>query len=114
MLYDEEGRPYVEPPILPEDFNTFWIVADYRRMYGLHWKMQRKIKRLGEKNCQMANYNFFMRHKLQELLAVTKKLAKRINDIDKEDLLAIYDADCVAYPGKKRGKQKNDGQEKER
>lgn len=108
MLYDEEGRAYVERPILPEDINTFWIVADYRRMYNQQANMERKIKQLAEKNSQMSHYNFFMRGKLKELYILTKKLVKQMRmqgiDISDTDLTAIFDAACVVFPKKKAGR----------
>ena len=52
MLYDEEGRAYVECPIIPEEQNLLYIVKDYRRMYNEYWKMQKRIKRLQESNTE--------------------------------------------------------------
>jgi hypothetical protein len=40
MLYDEEGRVYVEPPLIPEEQHLMYIVKDYRRMYGEYWKLK--------------------------------------------------------------------------
>ena len=34
MLYDEEGKAYIEPPLIPEEQNLLYIVKDYRRMYN--------------------------------------------------------------------------------
>jgi hypothetical protein len=107
MLFDEDGQAYVEPPLLPEDTNVFWIVADYRRMYDTQKKMHRKMKKLAEKNSQMAHYNFFMRGRFIELVALTKRLAKELESrgykLSSEDRTAIFDADCIATPKKKAG-----------
>lgn len=58
MLYDEEGRAYVEHPIIPDEQNLMYIVKDYRRMYNTHWAMQAKIKKLQENNIKMSNRCF--------------------------------------------------------
>ena len=58
MLYDEEGKAYIEPPLIPEEQNLLYIVKDYKRMYNEYWKMQNHIKRLQETNTMLANRCF--------------------------------------------------------
>ena len=58
MLYDEEGKAYIEPPLIPEEQNLLYIVKDYRRMYNTHWAMQAKIKKLQENNTMLGNRCF--------------------------------------------------------
>ena len=58
MLYNEEGKAYVEPPLIPEEQNLLYIVKDYRRMYNTHWAMQAKIKKLQENNTMLGNRCF--------------------------------------------------------
>lgn len=49
MLYDEKGRPYVEPPLIPEEQHVFNIVKDYRRMYYEYHKLKDKVERNKER-----------------------------------------------------------------
>ena len=66
------------------------------------------MKKLAEKNSQMAHYTFFMRGRFIELVALTKRLAKELESrgykLSSEDRTAIFDADCIATPKKKSGK----------
>ena len=48
MLYDEEGQPYVEPPLLPEDIHVFNIVCDYQSMFKKNVAMTQKNQELRE------------------------------------------------------------------
>ena len=48
MLYDEEGRPYVEPPLLPEDVHVFNIVCDYQSIFKENVAMTKKNQELRE------------------------------------------------------------------
>ena len=48
MLYDEEGKAYIEPPLLPEDLHLRYIVLDYGRMmldYEKKVESHRRLKR---------------------------------------------------------------------
>ena len=76
MLYDEEGRAYVERPIIPEEQNLMYIVKDYRRMYHEYWKMQNHIKRLQETNTQLSNRNFAQQRFICRLKEVIKHCVK--------------------------------------
>ena len=105
MLYDEEGRPFIERPLLPEDFNTFWIVKDYRRMYDTYAKMERKIQKQSETIQRMAQHDFCLHTKLKELFNVTGKIVKQLKrqdkDISKEDYTTILDAYHTIFPNMK-------------
>jgi len=58
MLYDEEGNVYIEPPLLPEEYHTFCIVKDYRRMSYENECLKAQVKRLQEslKRLNMKQY----------------------------------------------------------
>jgi hypothetical protein len=58
MLYDEQGRAYVERPIIPEEQHLMYIVKDYRRMYNMHKKMQAYIQKSDEVIKRSANRNY--------------------------------------------------------
>lgn len=76
MLYDEEGKAYIEPPLIPEEQNLLYIVKDYRRMYGEYWKMQNHIKRLQETNTMLAHRNFSQQRFICRLKEVIKHCVK--------------------------------------
>jgi len=76
MLYDEEGRAYVEPPLLPENQHLRYIVKDYHRMYNDYGKLEANIKRLRETNTRMANQNYAMRRHEQELRDIIRHCVK--------------------------------------
>lgn len=76
ILYDEEGRAYVERPIIPEEQHLMYIVKDYRRMYNEYGKMLAHIKKLGETNIRIANQNYTMRRHEQELRDAIKHCVK--------------------------------------
>ena len=76
MLYDEEGRAYVERPIIPEEQNLLYIVKDYRRMYNEYWKMQNHIKRLQESNTMLANRCFSQQRLINRLMTIIRNTFK--------------------------------------
>ena len=92
MLYDEEGRAYVERPIIPEEQHLMYIVKDYRRMYNEHGKMLAHIKKLQETNTKLANQNFAMRHHEQEQRDVIRHCVKwmKKNKINPSPFLDNY------------------------
>ena len=92
MLYDEEGRAYVERPIIPEEQNLMYIVKDYRRMYNENEKMLAHIKKLQETNTKLANQNFAMRHHEQEQRDVIRHCVKwmKKNGINPSTFLDNY------------------------
>lgn len=76
MLYDEEGKAYIEPPLIPEEQNLMYIVKDYRRMYNEYWKMQKRIKRLQESNTMLAQKNFSQQRLINRLMTIIKHTFK--------------------------------------
>lgn len=66
MLYDEDGNPYVEPPLLPEDQRIFYIVRDYGRMYKSYNALEEKVKKLEEKLAKINTLNFVQRKSEQD------------------------------------------------
>jgi hypothetical protein len=92
MLYDEEGRTYVEHPIIPEEQHLMYIVKDYRRMYGEYWKLKVHNKKLGETNMKLANHNYSLTHKNQEQRNVIRHCLKwmKKNGIEPSTFLKNY------------------------
>ena len=65
MLYDEEGRAYVERPLIPEEQHLFYIVRDYKRMYHDYWSIKSKVEKLQETNVKLSNCNFALTRNMQ-------------------------------------------------
>ena len=76
MLYDEEGKAFVEPPLIPEEQNLLYIVKDYRRMHGEYSSMQAKIKKLQETNTMLGHRNFSQQRFICRLKEVIKHCVK--------------------------------------
>lgn len=76
MLYDEEGKAYVEPPLIPEEQNLLYIVKDYRRMYGEYSSMQARIKRLQQSNTMLTHKNFSQQRLINKLMKIIKHTFK--------------------------------------
>lgn len=66
MLYDEEGRAYVEPPLIPEDKHLAYIVGDYQRMYKENEKLRGKLEKMRENLRKLSGYNYFLVKKVNE------------------------------------------------
>ena len=92
MLYDEEGRTYVEHPIIPDEQHLMYIVKDYRRMYGEYWKLKVHNKKLGATNMKLANHNYSLTHKNQEQRNVIRHCLKwmKKNGIEPSTFLKTY------------------------
>lgn len=76
MLYDEQGRAYVECPVIPEEQNLMYIVKDYRRMYNEYSRMERHIKKLKETNTMLAQKNFSQQRLINRLMTIIKHTFK--------------------------------------
>jgi hypothetical protein len=76
MLYDEEGRAYVERPIIPEEQNLMYIVKDYKRMYSEYSSMQARIKRLQESNTMLAHRCFSQQRLINKMMTLIKDTFK--------------------------------------
>lgn len=74
MLYDEEGRPYIEPPLLPDDQRLYYIVTDYHRMYVEFGKLERKIEKQRAKLMALSNFQYALRRIIQQQENHIKKL----------------------------------------
>lgn len=85
MLYDEEGRAYVEPPLLPEDVHVFWIVSDYQRMFHENRKLIRRNGELRESIKRLNGYQFAQRRIILE----QKKMMDRMINMLKKNGIAI-------------------------
>jgi hypothetical protein len=79
MLYDEEGRAYVERPIIPEEQNLMYIVKDYKRMYSEYSSMQARIKRLQESNTMLAHRCFSQQRLINKMMTLIKDTFKWLN-----------------------------------
>jgi hypothetical protein len=92
MLYNEEGRAYIERPIIPEEQNLMYIVKDYRRMYNENGKMLAHNKKLGATNTKLANQNYSLTHRNQEQRDIIRHCVKwmRKNGIEPSQFLKNY------------------------
>ena len=66
MLYDEEGKAYVEPPLLPENVHLQYIVKDYQRMFREHGRMESVNAKLRKKNAELGKVNYWMKSEIKE------------------------------------------------
>ena len=92
MLYDEQGRAYVERPLIPEEQNLFYIVKDYRRMYHGWWKLRDHNKKLSESNVRLSNINFSLKKENSEQRDVIRHCVKwmKKNGINPSPFLENY------------------------
>lgn len=58
MLYDEEGKAYIEPPLLPQEQHLQYIVNDYQRLYRECRRLEQKVERMAETNSRINNLNY--------------------------------------------------------
>lgn len=65
MLYDEEGRAYVERPLIPEEQHLFYIVRDYKHMYHDYWAIKAKVKKLQETNMRISHKELAQKREIQ-------------------------------------------------
>ena len=84
MLYDEEGRPYVERPLIPEEQHLFYIVRDYKRMYHDYWVIKAKVKKLQETNSRMSHKEFALKREIQAYREAIKHAMKYMQKNDVE------------------------------
>lgn len=76
MLYDEEGRPYVERPLIPEEQHLFYIVKDYSRMYHDYHFLKSKVEKLRETNMRMSNNDFALKREIRAYREAIKHAMK--------------------------------------
>lgn len=76
MLYDEEGRAYVERPIIPEEQHLMYIVKDYRRMYVENQQLRQYNKQLKKSNKELRDRNFRQARKITEAYNVINHCVK--------------------------------------
>ena len=83
MLYDEEGRAYVEPPLLPENVHLRYIVSDYRRMYIANKELERRNQRLRD---NLRGLNGLQYAYSRIVLEQHKHIGQLIKMLDKKEL----------------------------
>ena len=76
MLYDEEGKAYIEPPLIPEEQHLMYIVKDYRRMYVENQKLRNQNKQLEKSNKGLRDRNFRQASKITEAYDVINHCVK--------------------------------------
>ena len=76
MLYDEKGRAYVEPPLIPEEQHLMYIVKDYRRMYVENQQLIQQNKQLKKSNKGLSDRNFRQASKITEAYDVINHCVK--------------------------------------
>ena len=72
MLYDEEGRAYIEPPLLPQEQHVFNVVKDYQRMYHDYGKIKKANERLRKSNEGLGKENNWLKGEVREQLDVIR------------------------------------------
>jgi cell division septum initiation protein DivIVA len=76
MLYDDEGKAYIEPPWIPEEQHLMYIVKDYRRMYVENQKLRNQNKQLEKSNKGLRDRNFRQANKITEAYDVINHCIK--------------------------------------
>ena len=76
MLYDEEGKAYIERPIIPEEQHLMYIVKDYRRMYVENQQLRQQNKQLEKSNKGLRDRNFRQANKITEAYDVINHCIK--------------------------------------
>lgn len=66
MLYDAQGRPYIEPPLLPESLIVHNIVKDYQRMFYEYHKMKSQFEPLKKQNSELKLEVYTLRRTAQQ------------------------------------------------
>ena len=66
MLYDEEGKAYVEPPLIPEEQHVFNIVKDYQRMFREYGKIANRNEKLRKSNEALGKANNWLNSEVKE------------------------------------------------
>lgn len=61
MLYDEEGRAYVEPPLLPEDVNIKYVLDDYGRLFFENALLEKRNRKIRESSERLNSHLFSVR-----------------------------------------------------
>ena len=94
MLYDEEGRAYVEPALLPEDVHVLSIVRDYQRMFNVNRKLENRNRELRE-SIQRVNGLQFAQHRI---IVEQKKMMDHLMELLKKNGIPVppYIADFKA------------------
>ena len=76
MLYDEQGRAYVERPLIPKEQHLFYIVKDYKRMYHEYWTMKEKYESMKRKHDNLNSENMALRRIAQRHVEAIRHCAK--------------------------------------
>lgn len=90
MLYDAQGRPYIEPPLLPESLIVHNIVKDYQRMFYEYHKMKSQFELLQKQNSELKLEVYTLRRIAQQHVMILRyairyikrsglKLTKKLN-----------------------------------
>lgn len=95
MLYDENGVAYVEPPLLPEEYHTFCIVKDYRRMSYENERLKAQVKRLQESLKRLNNRQYAQQKLLKTHADMLRHSVKQMkaNGIQPSKVLMEYGKD---------------------
>ena len=76
MLYDEEGNPHVEPPLLPEEYHTLCIVKDYMRMFDENQKLRAKNNKLRISLKKLNSHQYSLRRLCQSHVEMIRHCIK--------------------------------------
>lgn len=97
MLYDEEGRPYVEPPLLPEERHLMYIVKDYARMYRENQALQNRNERLRDSLRRGNGYQYALNRIIIEQERQIVRLIKMLENRGATVPRDILDYQAVKY-----------------
>ena len=76
MLYDEEGKAYVEPPLIPQEQHVFHVVKDYQRMFHNYGKLLAANEKLRKSNHRLGVENTCLKNDKVEYLDVIRHCVK--------------------------------------
>ena len=78
MLYDEEGKAYIEPPLLPENEHLQYIVRDYARMLLDREKTAEDNRRLKKRYRELIGLQYAYYRMIQQQHNQIRKLMKML------------------------------------
>ena len=78
MLYDAQGRPYVEPPLLPESLIVHNIVKDYQRMFLSYDEIKSRLRQLERQNAELTLEVHTLRQTAQQRLMLLRYVIRYI------------------------------------
>lgn len=82
MLYDENGKPHIEPVLLPEEQHLFYIVKDYQRMFIEYHRMKKREREHLEKLNELNKKNNALRSRVNVMIDVIRHCVRHMKKHD--------------------------------